>query len=64
MSGMDFAEMIDHLETIARDETTPPSARVRALEVLLRVAKTASQEDLEWEKLVAELESADAEPSR
>jgi len=46
--------MVEHSEAIARSETTPPSARVRALEVLLRISKQAAPEDLEWEKIVAE----------
>jgi hypothetical protein len=54
---MTLAEMRDTLEAIARSEDTPPSARVRAVEVLLRLAKTASPEDLEWEALVAEFGS-------
>jgi hypothetical protein len=59
----DFAEMVEHLEAIARDETTPASARVRAIEVLVRISKTSSDEDREWEALVAEI-GRDAEPSR
>jgi hypothetical protein len=58
---MDLAEMKDHLEAIARDETTPASARVRALEVLLRIEKTATAEDLEFEAIVAELDQHDAD---
>jgi hypothetical protein len=56
---MDLSEMTAHLEKIARDENTPASARVRALEVLLRISKTATPEDLEWEKIVAEIGSQD-----
>jgi hypothetical protein len=51
---MDLTEMTEHLEAIARSEKVPPSARVRAIEVLLRISKTATPEDLEWEKIVAE----------
>jgi hypothetical protein len=40
------------LETIARGEDVSPSTRVRALEVLLRLAKTASTDDVEWARIV------------
>ena len=49
--------MVSRLEEIARDDNTPASAKVRALETLYRISKTASAEDLEWEKLVAEIGS-------
>jgi len=55
----DFTEMVEHLEAIARSETTPPSARVRALEVLLRISKQATPEDLEWGRIVAEFGGRD-----
>jgi hypothetical protein len=58
---MDLVEMISHLEGIARSGDVPASARVRALEVLLRISKTASDDDLEWQRLLAEFGSADAE---
>lgn len=51
--------MVEHLEAIARSETTPPSARVRALEVLLRISKQATPEDLEWGRIVAEFGGRD-----
>jgi hypothetical protein len=44
---MDLTEMTDHLEAIARSENVPPSARVRAIEVLLRISKQTTHEDLE-----------------
>src|SRR3954447_7369362 len=47
--GMDINEMSEHLETIARSENVPPSARVRAIEVLLRISKQLTPEDAEWE---------------
>jgi hypothetical protein len=37
---MDLTEMTEHLEGIARSEEAPPSARVRAIEVLFRIDKT------------------------
>jgi len=46
--------MVDRLEQIARSEEVPPSARVRAIEVLLRIGNQASPEDLEWSRIVAE----------
>lgn len=49
---MDAAEIQQHLEAIARSEDTSASTRVRALEVLLRLAKTASDDDVEWAKIV------------
>jgi hypothetical protein len=51
---MDLTEMTDHLEAIARSEKVPPSARVRAIEVLLRIAKQQSPDDAEWERIVRE----------
>ena len=50
---MDAAEIQEHLERIARADDVSPSTRVRALEVLLRLAKTASPEDIEWGKIVS-----------
>jgi hypothetical protein len=58
---MNINEMTEHLETIARSENVPPSARVRAIEVLLRIAKQATPEDIEWERIVAEFGSPGAE---
>ena len=49
---MDAAGIQQHLEAIARSEDTSASTRVRALEVLLRLAKTASDDDVEWAKIV------------
>ena len=49
---MDAAEIQEHLERIARADDVSPSTRVRALEVLLRLAKTSSPEDIEWAKIV------------
>ena len=46
--------MTQHLEAIARSETVPPSARVRAIEVLLRIARQRSPGDEEWDKIIAE----------
>jgi hypothetical protein len=56
---MNINEMTEHLETIARSENVPPSARVRAIEVLLRIAKQ-QPEDAEWERLVREFAETDA----
>jgi hypothetical protein len=64
MPDMDLSEMTDHLETIARSDDVPPSARVRAIEVLLRIAKQATPEDAEWERIVAEFGSPGAERGR
>jgi hypothetical protein len=49
---VDAAEIQEHLERIARADDVSPSTRVRALEVLLRLAKTASPDDIEWSKIV------------
>jgi hypothetical protein len=49
---VDAAEIQEHLERIARADDVSPSTRVRALEVLLRLAKTASPDDIEWAKIV------------
>jgi hypothetical protein len=46
--------MTEHLEAIARSETVPPSARVRAIEVLLRITKQRSPDDAEWDRIVRE----------
>jgi hypothetical protein len=51
---MDLSEMTDRLEGIARDEKVPPSARVRAMEVLFRIARHQPPEDAEWERIVAQ----------
>jgi hypothetical protein len=51
---MDLVEMTEHLEAIARSDNVPPSARVRAIEVLLRISKQTTHEDLEWERITAE----------
>ena len=51
---MDAGEIQQHLEAIARDEDTSPSTRVRALEVLLRLQRTVSPDDAEWQRLAAE----------
>lgn len=59
MNRMDLTEMTDHLEAIARSESVPPSARVRAIEVLLRINKQQSPEDAEWERIVRELDAAE-----
>lgn len=58
---MDAAEIQGHLEDIARDEKTSPSTRVRALEVLLRLAKTASPADIEWAEIQRQFGGSDAE---
>jgi len=58
---MDLVEMTDHLEAIARSEDVPPSARVRAIEVLLRISKQQAPEDAEWERIVREFGGRDAE---
>jgi hypothetical protein len=52
--------MTDHLEAIARSEKVPPSARVRAIEVLLRICKQQTPESEEWDRIVAEFGSRDA----
>jgi hypothetical protein len=49
---VDAAEIQEHLERIARADDVSPSTRVRALEVLLRLAETASPEDIEWGKIL------------
>jgi hypothetical protein len=41
-----------HLEALARDDGVPPSARVRAIEVLLRISKQQQLEDAECERIV------------
>jgi hypothetical protein len=52
---MDLTEMTEHLEAIARDEGVAASARVRAIEVLLRLDKQQSPDEREWARLVEEL---------
>jgi len=59
---MDLSEMREHLESIARSENVPPSARGRAIEVLLRISKQHTPEDAEWDRIVAEFGSPGAEP--
>jgi hypothetical protein len=49
---VDASEIQQHLEEIARSDDVSASTRVRALEVLLRLAKTASPQDIEWAKIV------------
>jgi hypothetical protein len=49
---VDAAEIQQHLQEIARSDDVSASTRVRALEVLLRLAKTASDDDIEWGKIV------------
>jgi hypothetical protein len=58
---MDLSEMTELLERIARNEDLPPSARVRSVEVLLRIARQQPAEDAEWERLVREFGGRDAE---
>jgi len=58
---MDLSEMTDHLEAIARSEGVPPSARVRAIEMLLRISKQQHPEDAEWERIVRQFGPRDAE---
>jgi hypothetical protein len=53
--------MTDHLEALARDEGVPPSARVRAIEVLLRISEQQGPEDAEWERIVREFGPRDVE---
>jgi hypothetical protein len=53
--------MTDHLENLARDEGVPPSARVRAIEVLLRIGRQQQPEDAEWERIVRQFAPRDAE---
>ena len=55
MCGVDTHELVEHLEQIARDPAVAPSARVRALETLLRINRSTSDEDLQWQQLVADL---------
>jgi hypothetical protein len=56
---MDLSEMREHLETIARCEGVALSARVRAIEVLLRIAKQQTPEDAEWDRIVREFGDRD-----
>jgi hypothetical protein len=58
---MDLDEMTRHLEGIARDETVAPSARVRAIEVLARIAKGQTDDDREWAEVVKQFGGTDAE---
>jgi hypothetical protein len=58
---MDLAEMTDHLEALARDDGVPPSARVRVIEVLLRISKQQQPEDAEWERIVRQFGADRAE---
>ena len=58
---VDLTEMTEHLEAIARSESVPPSARVRAIEVLLRITKQRAPEDAEWDRIVAEFGGRSAE---
>jgi hypothetical protein len=39
----------------------PPSARVRAIEVLLRISEQQGPEDAEWERIVREFGPRDDE---
>ena len=58
---MDVAEMVRHLEAIVRDESIPASSRVRGIEVLMRLGRNASPDDVEWSRIVREFGSTDAE---
>jgi hypothetical protein len=51
---MDLSEMTEHLQKIARSDQVPPSARVRAIEVLLRINRQQTPEDAEWERIIRE----------
>jgi hypothetical protein len=57
---MDLTEMTDHLEAIARDEDVLPSARVRAIEVLMRIERQHPP-DAEWQRIVSQFGTADAD---
>jgi hypothetical protein len=56
---MDIGEMTDRLERIVRDDAVAASTRVRAIEVLHRIGRVSTPEDLEWERLVAALGGSD-----
>jgi hypothetical protein len=58
---MDISEMVALLEGVARDQATPASARVRALEVLLRISKSHTPDDDEWTAIIAEFGAPDAQ---
>ena len=58
---MDLHEMILILEAVARDPDTPPSARVRSVEVLARLSKSHPPEEVEWSALVRQFAPDDAE---
>ena len=60
MGGMNLSEMVGHLEAIARDDQAPPSSRVRAIEVLARLARTQTPEDQEWQAIVEQFGEANA----
>jgi len=51
---MDERDLIDRLEAIIDDANTPPSSRVRAIEVLLRVRRLQRElePDLELDRLL------------
>jgi hypothetical protein len=58
---MDIDEMVEHLELIARDTDVPPSARVRAIEVLMRIERQHPPDDAEWQRIVSQFGTTDAD---
>jgi hypothetical protein len=55
---MDVDEMVATLEQLVRDPDVSASARIRAVEVLLRIDRSRPEDDREWERIVREFGDA------
>ena len=51
---MDVDEMVATLEQLVRDPDVSASARIRAVEVLLRIDRSRPEDGREWERIVRE----------
>jgi hypothetical protein len=49
---MDVDEMVATLEQLVRDPDVSASARIRAVEVLLRIDRSRPEDEREWERIV------------
>ena len=59
---MDVDEMVATLEQLVRDPHVSASARIRAVEVLLRIDRSRPEDDREWERIVSRFgDGTDAE---
>jgi hypothetical protein len=51
---MDVDEMVATLEELVRDPDVSASARIRAVEVLLRIDRSRPEDEREWQRIVGQ----------